>query len=213
MKYLFPILFLIIPIFLQAQFEGKIVVKTFNQSINENAEMVWHLKNNHTMINVDSRTEKQKNNYKTIFKQGENYFSVLGNTGIEKKAYIFKNSMMQKKTINLPLNSVFQKTEEIKKINGWECRLYKIASSDTVVECWVSEDTGVMPSDYTDILIKNDPLMALLQFHSIKGIPVQYNVKNIAGELKESFSIQSISSENISDDTFEIPSDYQIMRM
>ncbi len=204
-KVIYIIIFLILPICLIAQFEGEIQMKTFNANLNENSTINWTVKNGQHAMEFSSEYEEYKMDFTLLLNDKEVW---MLSQNEDKKAYQIDINSLNKKNLNLPLNSPLKNKEEKKEIAGVECTLYQMISSDKIITCWISDNTGLTHSDFPSFM-QNGELMSLLRVNGIQGIPLSFEIKDVNGELINGQWIEEINQKSINDKVFEIPSDYE----
>ncbi len=189
-----------------AQFEGKIDMKTFSKDTEENAQVEWSIKDGMYLMSFDSKTEERLE-YSMLIKDAkkELWFLSVHDNG----AYQIPYQVMSQKDLNLPLNSVVQKTEEKSKKAGFDCIKYKIISTKVTIDIWISDDTGITHSDMPSFM-KNGTLLGVLKLNGIQGFPLEFEVKDMAGELLNGQYIEKITAQKLATSSFEVPSNYEI---
>jgi hypothetical protein len=189
-----------------AQFEGTLQMATEAKATQETAQVEWQVKDGKHLMAFQSESEGNKMNYSLLIKEGEDKFWFLSKEP-SKAAYAVPMTVLDKRDLGLPLNSVLKPGEKTRKIAGYECQHYRIISTQVTVDCWVATDTGIAPSDFPPFM-RNGALMGILRLNGVQGVPLKFEVRDIAEELLNSQTIQKITPKKLTDNTFEVPSDY-----
>lgn len=200
-------LILAFPFMISAQFQGEIQMSTSSSTTKENATMSWLLKDGKHAMNIQSTSGENKMTYGLIIDERKGQVWFLSDIQNSKAAYAIPYAQLQKNELNLPLNSVVKDMGASEKIAGFDCQKYQIISSAYIVDCWVSNETGITHSDFPSFMSTGD-LLGLLKLNKINGIPMKFEVKNTSDELVLGQSINKIIAKDIKNSQLEVPSDY-----
>ena len=104
--------------------------------------------------------------------------------------------------------SVTERTGETKMIGGMNCERIVAKSPNWVTEMWVTKD---FKGDYYRFasFFKNSYELKVLSEGSIKGFPLASVTKDNGGKVINSYELVSVSSSEISDTEFHVPSEYK----
>ncbi len=186
-------------------------MKTENSANGESVDIEWKIKSDKHAMTFDSRSEQIQMEYQLLIDdKKEKVFFLTENN--QKFAMEIPYSYLDAKDVNLPLNSrirVDSKNEE--SVAGIPCVKLTIIAPQQVVEVWVSKDAGLTPSDFPNFM-SGGALMSLLKYNNIDGVPLKFIVRNIAGDVLNMQEIISINETSHSDNSFEIPSGFELRR-
>lgn len=179
-------------------------MSTFNASNNEDATLTWSIKDGKHLMDIQSKAGDYAMNYKLLVneKKQEAWFFSSGQKA--SGAYAVPYAQLGKSELNLPLNSVVKDSGVSETISGIKCQKYQIISSSYIVDCWVSEEAGMTHSDFPGFMSTGD-LLGLLKLNKIRGIPVKFEVKDIAGNIVLSQHMKKITAKKIDNKIFESP--------
>lgn len=209
MKYRLILFLIILPFLVFSQFEGEIEMSTTSSKTKEDATMQWSMKNGKHAMAIESKSESYAMNYDLLINETKKEAWFLSNNNGNKSAYSIPYTKLgESNELDLPLNSKL--TEEgYETVAGFNCKKYQIISSTYIVDCWVSDETGITHNDFPSFMNTGD-LLGVLKLNKLHGIPVKWEVKNLNGEIILGQYIEKITSKSIADSKFEVPSDYTI---
>jgi hypothetical protein len=207
LKYILGICLLVLPIIAFAQFEGKLEMETSNSTKKENASLNWSIKNGKHHLDIQSKSDEYAMDYVLLVNEGKKEAWFLTENESNKAAYAIPYANLNKSELDIPLNSILKDAESTERIAGFDCKKYQIISGTTIVDCWISNDTGITHSDFPSFMNTGD-LLGILKLNKIQGIPLKFEIKNTSGELINGQYINKITAKPISDSQFEVPSDY-----
>lgn len=207
LKYIWGICLWVLPMLVFAQFEGEIEMKTVNSTQKENASLNWSIKNGKHHMAIQSKSAEYTMEYALLVNEGKKEAWFLTENGNNKAAYAIPYNNLNKNELDIPFNSILKDVESTERIAGFDCKKYQIISSSSIVECWVSDDTGITHSDFPSFMNTGD-LLGILKLNKIQGVPLKFEVKTATGELINGQYINKITSKSIADSQFEVPSDY-----
>ena len=193
-----------IPTFAQKSFtEGKILYAITYPDMELNSEMEAMMPKESTVFikGIMSRTELNMGmgiNTASIMnsKTGE----IIGLTdmmGSKSAMKMTPDDMQKARETNKTPEPKIKLTDETKEIAGFECKRALVKSTDdTYLDIY-----------YTDKINVKTPSM--VDWKDIKGFPLEYSLNQ--NGLKMKFTAKSVVSEKVSDDMFEIPTDYKLL--
>lgn len=182
---------------------------TTSAETGEDATIEWSIKNGeHHMKFVSNTKEKSNFKYSLLIKDLKKELWFLSEEDA-KSAYKIPYQVLDQRDLGLPLNSVVKMTEETKKIAGFECKKYKIISTNNTVHCWIAVDTQLNHNDFPSFM-RNGSLFGVLKLNGIKGIPLTFEVKDIDGKILNGQYINNIKPTSLSKKIFEVPSNYEV---
>lgn len=190
-----------------AQFEGKIEMKTTNSTNKENASLDWSIKNGKHHMDIQSNSDGYAMDYALLVDEQKKEAWFLTENANNKAAYNIPYTNLNKSELDIPLNSILKDAESKERIAGFDCRKYQIISSTAIVDCWISDDTGITHSDFPSFMNTGD-LLGILKLNKIQGIPLKVEIKSASGELINGQYINKITAKSIPDSQFKVPSDY-----
>lgn len=103
---------------------------------------------------------------------------------------------------------VVERTGETKTINGINCEKVIAKTATTVTEMWVTKD---FKAEYYRFaaFFKNSNELKALSANSIKGFPIVSTTKDNSGKVVNAYELVSVSTTEIADSEFTVPSDYK----
>ncbi len=205
LQYHCILIFLFVPFCLLAQFEGEIEMSTTSAVSSEKATMTWSMKADQHLMEISSTSPKMKMDYALFVNEGSQEAWFLSQNGGQSAAYKVPYTNLSQSQMNIPLNGTFKKTEETKSISGFSCQKYTIISSTHIIECWISDDTGLTHSDFPSFMSTGD-LLGILKLNHVNGIPVSWEMKDTAGNVVLGQYLNKVTSKSIPDSTFDISS-------
>ncbi len=204
MRHIFSFILFFLPLLAFAQFEGKIDMRTTLTETGENAKVEWFIQSSNHLMNINSESKDQaKMQYGLLIKEKQQETWFLSEN--DNSVYQFPYQTLNRKDLGLPLNSTIKITEEKKKIAGFDCTRYQIISATVTVDCWIGEETGLTHSDFPEFM-RNGSLFGVMRLNGIKGIPLIFEVKNLAGDILNGQYIDRITAQKLSADKFKTPS-------
>ncbi len=209
--FLSSIILFFIPFVIFAQFEGIVQMKTFHKANQEDATVEWKIKDGRHLMSFKSKSGAYNLNYDLLVHEKEKKVWLLGERGSEKAAYPIPYEQFDKKNndFDLPLNSVVKKSDQKSKIAGYEARFITIVSLDVIMECWVSDKTDLTLNDLPAFMTNSD-LVSILRIQGIKGVPLQFELKDAAGEILSAQYFEKIQPGTLNAKNFDFPKDYTI---
>ena len=187
-------------------FEGVIEATTYTKSTKEDATVIWYVKDGNSKIEVSGTADGKSFNTTLLFKKNDPELHILTEINGSKAVY------------NVPQSAVSQapgfssettaKIDKQKSIAGYSCFQVKIEFIDGSAECWVSSDLDIN-SESLPPSLHSVGIIGALKANGIFGMPLEAEKKNNIGEIEYSFQVKNITSQNLSESLFSLPTEYQ----
>lgn len=193
--------------FTQSQFSGKVVIET--SGINGSGALTYYIKGNQARMDVRSARGEAN----VIFdKDNRKVFMIMP----AMKMYMeFPMDFMKDKSMENgagKANEKFDKTGEVKKINGYTCEKWTLKEDNGSVEAWMTKELG-------GFLFFDSPMGNKSGSDWQKDIegtgyfPMLVIQKNNEGQEISKFNVLSVVSMNLDNSFFTVPDGYNQMKM
>jgi len=198
--FLFSIITFCVSSFPQSDFEGKIVMKITGK---ETSNMVYYLKGDNARMEVESRGHtvailhnKKDSNSKILMDEQKMYMEFLGND------YMQKNNPSKKDN-----SAKVKKTDEHKKINGYDCEKWIFEDNGKTVEAWMTDQLG-------GFFMMQNPMGSNTEDEWKQKLvgnyfPMLVVTKNDSNKKETTMEVVSVDKMSLKKDLFEVPAGYK----
>lgn len=101
-----------------------------------------------------------------------------------------------------------QRTGETKEVGGMSCEKIIATSNSSITEMWVTKNFNANYFQFASFF-KNSSELKALSDGKIKGFPVSSVTKDNTGKVISNYEMVSVSSTDIADTEFKVPTEYK----
>ncbi len=204
------LLFITSFVFLNAQ-KGIILEQKYTAKnlTGKTVSVTWLLNNSSCKMKMQFPEAKGVSHFIPDLKSGVLYTYNDGPTpnGVKKSFFAASLDKIQPSKETEVSRIVVKQTGDIKEIGGYKCEKIIASTSKGDTEMWVTKDFKPEFYKYSAFFKSNMEMMALSDAR-IKGIPLASVTKDAAGNIISAYEFVSITSTDIPETEFSVPSEY-----
>lgn len=190
-------------------FEGVIKTEYITNHEGESAEMMYFLQPDKAAMEM---TYSEHGNHfisRFIFDKQKQLLSIKSDSPDGKFFYEVPIERVQMEDRFSMKGLTVTPSNEIVKIQGYNCKKYLFETNTMIIETWIAEDIQVDTNELMQFM-KSDPVIHVMANEKIVGFPLQSNVYSRAGVMIYFQSVRSIEPQQLLAKEFEIGQGYEL---
>lgn len=188
----------------QASFEGIISLTSYNQEVEENAEIKWYVKESNYKLSISGNTPGHAYSYDILLNTNDPGLKMI--TKQDGQTTVFNIPAKETGEEAQKISEVIR-TDETKSVAGYDCRKVSIIGVDSKTTCWISDEIALSVTDFPGWL-KSNPVYSVLNTHGITGFPMEMETISAEGVLLNSIKVDKVVSTKLNPSEFELPASY-----
>lgn len=169
-------------------FSGIVIFHTENYENGEKADITCYISPPDCRMDIQSTAEQGSTTYSLFFSDnsGEAIMMASGNRYTIPAANLMPNKYLENILVVLP-------SANTKQLAGYTCKEVMMKSTNASIQCFVAEGVNVnFPA-----LLNTRGIMAALREHSLQGLPLEIQVKDVNGKPLFMQQITSITPQTL----------------